>query len=206
MTLPAHVEFFRATHTLRRLWDVAEHPLYRRWSGRELTRSQVAVFATQHELAATAFARMAERLAAAAPIEVRHTFDYYARATDSEVKAWQTMRERLPSCPEANADPAVDECIRIWEGTPEDTLERHLAVLHAIESSRARLPEDTLDDASQRLARASAMHRLLAVMLRPETTAAAVDAAGVALHAQWQFLSAIERLCQCGGAVGARTA
>jgi hypothetical protein len=206
MTLPAHVEFFRATHTLRRLWDVAEHPLHRRWCGQELTRAQVAVYAGQHELAAAAFARMAERVAATAPIEIRHAFDFYARATDGEVHAWQTMRERLGLCSEIDRDAAVDECMRIWEGAPEDPLERHLAVLHAIESSRARLPEDAFDDASPRLARASATHSLLVVVLRPEAVAAAVDAAGAALQAQWQFLSAIERLCQCGASVGVSSA
>jgi pyrroloquinoline-quinone synthase len=113
-------------------WNVLEHPFYQRWSAGELTREELAEYATQYRYAVVALADAAE---AAGDAE-------HAREEREHVALWDAFAAGCGSVA-ADANAETLECASAWTAG-DDRLER-LAVLYAIESAQPAISQTKLD-------------------------------------------------------------
>jgi pyrroloquinoline-quinone synthase len=164
-------------------WNVLEHPFYQRWSRGELSRAELALYAGQY------------------------------RHEAAHVALWDAFAEAAGTDGPQPAEPETAACADAWAGDGRDLL-GHLVALYAIESAQpaiARVKADGLREhygfasgpatayfdlhAARDRVHAADGRALIAERLDRADQEALAAAAARVLHANWQLLDGVERLC-----------
>lgn len=200
--------FFTATQALRRLWDVSEHPLFRRWSAGTFTDTELATYAVQHQHAVATLATLMRQAAMQTTGSVRHELLTRAREERAHAKLWGVLGTSLAEPVRSSPTAETRRCCSVWIGADADPLARRLAVMFALVSTRARLSRDdmalpthapTLSGAITQSFPprdqecAARLHAILETLLPDADVGYLTDEVAHALEAQWDLLGGVQR-------------
>lgn len=128
---------------VRERWNVLRHPFYQRWSDGELSRDELAFYATEYRHAVVALAEASEAAANACEREHRAELAEHAREERDHVDLWDCFAESLDA--DLAREPLAETvaCARSWVAA-SDALEG-MAVLYAVEANQPAISQTKLD-------------------------------------------------------------
>jgi len=198
--------------------DALEHPFYERWSAGELTRAEIAAYASEYDHAVVATADASRR--AAGPDG--GSLDGYAEEEDRHTALWRSFAAATGwGCATAwyyGEDPLPEtvECVRVWGGDAGRGLAEDLVTLYAIESAQARVSRLELDGLLRHYGfaqgpateyprlhalgdgRASMLRAALAPLLAGRDPAALLEQVESVHSSHWALLDGVEALARRG--------
>ena len=123
--------------------NVLEHRFYTRWSAGELTREELAWYASEYRHAVVALAEAAAATARAAEPAVQAGLREHAREEAEHIELWDAFARAVDA--DLDQEPASEtaECAAAWTAAG-DALEG-LVVLYAIESAQPAISRTKLD-------------------------------------------------------------
>ncbi|MEP6909540.1 MAG: iron-containing redox enzyme family protein [Actinomycetota bacterium] len=122
---------------VRERWNLLEHPFYKRWSCGELTRDELARYASEYRHAVVALAETAAK--SGSPEHAREEAEHLA-LWDEFASAFGADTTREPS-------PETAECVVAW--TAPGNRREALAVMYAIEAGQPAVSKTKLDGLSE---------------------------------------------------------
>jgi pyrroloquinoline-quinone synthase len=126
----------------RERWNVLCHPFYRRWSGGELSRGDLARYAGQYRHAVVAIGALSkEAVADAAP--ARSDLLRHAAEEREHVTLWDGFVEAAGGSAGDPPTAETEQCVRAWSA--RDDLLGRLVTLYAIESGQPEISKTKRD-------------------------------------------------------------
>lgn len=130
------MDFWSCLEDVRSRWDVLEHPFYRRWSAGELTREELAVYASEYAHAVRGLAEASARTAERSDPELRPALREHAAEEAEHVELWDEFADAVGGARAQAPAPETTACARAWAGDGGRSWLGSLVAMYAIESGQ----------------------------------------------------------------------